>query len=469
MTVQAGLSLARVTVASPRRRMDVALPDNLLVGELLPHLLRHAGDGLGDDGERHGGWELRRATGTVLEPTRNLAVQGVRDGELLHLLPRRSDWPELAYDDVVEVIAGGARLHGRSWDNTATLRAGMALAVGVLGLGLSTVLLAGPPWPLPAGAAIVVAVLFMATGIVASRAFANAAAGGVAAAAGLPFGFVGGVLVMAPADTGPTGIGAPNLLLGSAVLVALGVIGYTGVAARQQLFTAGVAIGGWGALAAVLCVAGMTTAGAAALTLALVISMLPGYPLTASWVGRLPVPQVPDRPERLIEDRPMPDRGSVFAAVARTTELLSGLLLATALVSGVSMAVLLLVTPSRTATVLTACAALALLLRGRLFPVPRQRLPLLLGGTAGLALLFLGSALDAGRGAPRLGYLLVAVVVAAGAFGAGLLFSRRPPSPYLGRAADIADVVALMVLIPLACGVVGVFGAIQELFASIGG
>ncbi|MFD0788569.1 hypothetical protein ACFQZ8_32030 [Micromonospora azadirachtae] len=48
-------------------------------------------------------------------------------------------------------------------------------------------------------------------------------------------------------------------------------------------------------------------------------------------------------------------------------------------------------------------------------------------------------------------------------------FSRRRPTPHLGRAADIADVVAIMALIPLACAVIGLFGAIQGMFASIGG
>ncbi|MBX6358002.1 MAG: EsaB/YukD family protein, partial [Micromonosporaceae bacterium] len=63
MTAPGGLSLARVTVAAPNRRMDVALPDTMLVAELLPHLLRHAGDDLADIGDRQGGWVLRRASG----------------------------------------------------------------------------------------------------------------------------------------------------------------------------------------------------------------------------------------------------------------------------------------------------------------------------------------------------------------------------------------------------------------------
>src|SRR5262245_38651950 len=46
------MSLARVTVATALRRLDVALPEHLPVAELLPELLRHAGEGLADDGER---------------------------------------------------------------------------------------------------------------------------------------------------------------------------------------------------------------------------------------------------------------------------------------------------------------------------------------------------------------------------------------------------------------------------------
>ncbi|HEV8165930.1 MAG TPA: EsaB/YukD family protein, partial [Actinomycetota bacterium] len=119
VTAPGGLGLARVTVAAPKRRIDVALPDNALVGELLPHLLRHAGEDLPDAEDEQSDWTLRRVTGAELEVTRNLAAQGVRDGELLQLVPRRVDWPELAYDDVVEVVASGARKVGRSWGNQA--------------------------------------------------------------------------------------------------------------------------------------------------------------------------------------------------------------------------------------------------------------------------------------------------------------------------------------------------------------
>ncbi|MFD0787013.1 EsaB/YukD family protein, partial [Micromonospora azadirachtae] len=58
--------LARVTISAPRRRLDVALPEQVPLAELLPEMLRHAGVGLADDGERHEGWVLRRTDGVAL-------------------------------------------------------------------------------------------------------------------------------------------------------------------------------------------------------------------------------------------------------------------------------------------------------------------------------------------------------------------------------------------------------------------
>jgi type VII secretion integral membrane protein EccD len=468
VTAPGGLSLARVTVAAPKRRMDVALPDNLIVAELLPHLLRHAGDDLGDTGERHGGWVLRRATGAVLEPTRNLSVQGVRDGELLHLAPRRDDWPELAYDDVVEVIASGARRAGRSWGEPATRACGLAVTAAILVTGLVVLLMSGPSWGLPGGVAIGVAGVLAVLGILLARAMADATAGAVVAAAGLPYAFVGGAVLGAPSDTPLTGLGAPSMLLGAGALLVFSMIGYTGVAAVQRLFMAGLATSLAGLLGALICLAGASAQGAAAVTLTTLIGLLPSYPLIASGLGRLPVPELPDRPEAILEDRPVPKRADVFSAVARATELLSGLNLAAAISSTVAIAYLVLEDGGTAANLLTFSAAAALLLRARLFALPQQRVPLLVSGILGMAFLLFSFAIDASTGG-RLLVLVVAIVAAGAVLAAGLVYSRRTPSPYLGRAADIIDVLAIMALVPLACAVIGLFGAIQGLFASIGG
>ncbi|MFC7548790.1 type VII secretion integral membrane protein EccD [Plantactinospora sp. GCM10030261] len=469
MTAPGGLGLARVTVAAPKRRMDVALPDNLIVAELLPHLLRHAGDDLGDIGDKHGGWVLRRATGALLEPGRNLSTQGVRDGELLHLAPAREDWPELAYDDVVEVIAGGARRAGRSWGNAATRRCGLAVASVTLGLGAAVLLLSGPPWPLVAVVGLALAAALVVGGMLLARAVGDAVAGAVLAACALPYAFVGGGLLVLSADAPLGDFGDTSLLLGSAALLTVGVAGYTGVAAVQRLFMAGIAAGLTGLLAALLSLAGMSASGAAAIALTMVLGLLPGYPLIASWLGRLPVPELPDRPEEILRDRPVPKRADVFSAVARATEILTGLLLSAAVCSAVAIVFLLTVDYSTAAGLLSGAGVLALLLRARLFALPQQRIPLLASGGLGATLLLLGATMSVSTGAPRLLLVLVIALVAAAVLAAGLTYSRRTPSPYLGRTADIVDVLAIMALIPLACAVFGLFNTIRGMFASIGG
>lgn len=458
-------SLARVTIATPKRRIDVALPDNVLVAELLPHLVRHAGEEA-TDSEVPGGWVLRRVTGTALEPTRNLTVQGVRDGELLELVPRKVEWPELAYDDLVEAIASGARRAGRAWSRAATRRCGLAVTAALLGFGLIAVVLSGPPWPRPGWLALGVAAALAAVGILAARAFTDANAGAVVAACGLPYAFVGGALLAGPRDTPLTELGLPSLLLGSAALVALSVVSYVGVATMRQFFMAGLVVGLAGLLAAALRGLELPTAGAAAATLTAVLALLPAYPLVASWLGKLPRPELPDRPEGILADRPLPKRSEVFAAVARSTELLSGMLLAAAVVSVLATAYLLAV-GSTSGAWLAFAASIALLLRARLFPTPAQRVPLLAGGLLGLVLL--AFAVGFGTDVDRLLVLLALLGVAAISLGAGLIYSRRSPSPYVGRFADIFDVIAIMALVPLASAVVGVYGAIRGLFASIGG
>jgi type VII secretion integral membrane protein EccD len=467
VTAPASLGLAKVTVATPRRRLDVALPEAVPVNELLPHLLRHAGEGVADDGEKHGGWSLRRATGGLLEPARNLAAQGVRDGDMLHLVPRRAEWPEPAYDDVVEIIASGSRRAGRSWGGAATRRCALASVVALLALGVVAVGGSGPPFPLAGLVALGLAGVLAVTGILLARALPDGVAGAVVAGCALPYAGLGGLLVAAPPGLTPGQLGAPHLLLGSMTMVLTGVAGYVGVGALARIFVAGIATGLLGTLAALLCLASMTPAGAAAVALTVAIGLLPGYPLLAVWLGRLPVPALPERPEEMLQDQPTPARSEVFVAVNRAHELLTGFLHAAAVVSA-GCAVIMMWSGQGSAVWLAAVGALALMLRARLFAVPRQRVPLLASGAAVMAVLLFAVAGTVPAPVRLLLSLSVIVFVTGLVLAAGLVYSRRAPSPYVGRAADILDIMAIMALLPLTGGVVGLYSALQGLFATLG-
>jgi len=460
-------ALVRVTVAAPQRRIDVALPENVPLAELLPHILHHAGESVADDGLRHGGWALYRATGGALDPGRAFSVQGVRDGEVLHLKPQRTQWPELEYDDVVEAIASGARRYGRSWGNVATRRAALAALCTLLAFGLAALGLSAAPLALSGGVGIAVAVVLLGAGITLSRAMADASAGAVVAGCALPYAALGGLLVAAPADRGLLGVGAPHVMLGSATLLTAAVIGYVGVAGLARIFSAGISVGVFGLISGIIGLSSMTPAGVASIALTLAIALLPGYPLMSIRLGKLPTPALPQKAEDLLKDQPMPPRNTVFDAVARSDEILTGLLIGASVVSLVA-AVRMVLAGGAAPVVLAVEAMLALLLRSRLFPTPRQRVPLIVSALGIIALLAVGYAMRAGDIG---GVVEVAVLVVISGFvlSAAMVYSRRPPSPYMGRIADILDVIAIISLIPTACVITGFYGYVQAILAGVGG
>jgi type VII secretion integral membrane protein EccD len=296
----------------------------------------------------------------------------------------------------------------------------------------------------------------------------DAVAGGVVTGCALPYAFVAGAFTVAPSHAGLTGLGAPSLLLGSAVLLVFSVIGLTAVAATARVFVAGLGAGVAGLLAAALSLAGMSAEGAAAVTLTVTIGALPAYPSISVWLGRIPVPALPSRPEEILSDREMPRRNDVFAAVARATEILTGALLATSIVA-IGCVGVLIAADRGMDTALALTAAAALLLRGRLFAAPAQRVPLLTAGAAAVAVLLTMLTVRATATHTRLLVLLVVLIVAALVLAAALVYSKRAPSPRIGRLADIVDVLTVMALVPLAFGVAGVFSSIASTSGSVGG
>jgi hypothetical protein len=104
------------------------------------------------------------------------------------------------------------------------------------------------------------------------------------------------------------------------------------------------------------------------------------------------------------------------------------------------------------------CSA-GFLLRARLFPAVRQRLPLLVSGAGPAAILAVALLATAPRlvaAGGLVGLALLAVVT-------GTAYGRRAPGPYLGRAADILDALCVVAVIPIACAVLGLYGRMRGL------
>jgi type VII secretion integral membrane protein EccD len=441
--------------------MELAFPDQLPVAHLLPGLLRHAGEELADQGLAHEGWVLRRGDGSMLDPGASFAAQRVRDGEVVHLVPRRLEWPETTYDDIVDVVAAGARRRGARWAGGATRVAGLEFAGIALLVGLVTAAFAGPPWTVTAALTIGIAGALLVAGAVLARALTDAAAGADVAAAAMPFAFLGGVLLLA--EESLLEIGAPHLLTGSALVVVTALAGHLATGEHGRLFVAGMAVGSFGVIGAALPLlfSIFDGSGSAALVVSLLLLFSPLLPTIAMRAGRIPLPDLPRTPEDMIADTPQPDRRSVEVATARADEVLTGELLGVAAASVVCLAILA-GSERVTAMLLAVTVSLAFLLRARFHIGVRHRVPLLVAGAAGLALV--GGALGISGGEDRvLVTLPVVVAIALIALAAGLTYRRRPPSPKLGRYADILDVLLTLAVVPLAADVFGLYAYVRGL------
>lgn len=464
MTRAVGSGLTRLTVAAPRRRVDVALPDGVPVAELLPGVLRAAGEELADEGQEHGGWLLRRAQGALVEPGRSLAAQELRDGEVLHLVPREQDWPELDYDDVVDAIAEGARAHSRSWAGPDTRRAGLAVTAGAVLVALGLVLSTGPAegWTVPGAVSLGLALLLVVLAAGSARAFGDSGTATVLGLLALPAAGLGG-LVVGLGDLGLDQLAPPQVLTGAAALLVAAAAVYGGVGDRTQYGVGGVVTGLLGLVGGLVAQAdSMDAVDTAAVLVALVLALTPLVPLLSIRLGRLPVPPLPTTAEELVADPPPVPRARVEARVRRSDELLTGMLGGGAVVTVLASAVLVL-SARTSALVLVALVAAVGLLRCRMFPALRHRLPLAAAGGTGLLLLGVAAA-----GLPPGQRLAVAVpvLVLVGLVGlaAGRSFAVRAPGPAIGRWADVLDVVLVLAVVPTVCVVVGLYGYVRGLY-----
>lgn len=90
----------RLTVLAPRTRVDVALPADLPVAELVPMVLELVGEPV--FGVRPRPWRLVGAAGVPLPSGHNLRELGVLDGDLVRIAPDGPGPPPPVFDDPVE-------------------------------------------------------------------------------------------------------------------------------------------------------------------------------------------------------------------------------------------------------------------------------------------------------------------------------------------------------------------------------
>ncbi|HEX6499548.1 MAG TPA: type VII secretion integral membrane protein EccD [Micromonosporaceae bacterium] len=451
-----------MTVVGPATRVDLAIPDDVPLANLMPTLLRYVGEHLADDGATQGGWLLTRLGGQAVDSGRTAAQLDIRDGELLYLKPFGDGSGDLVFDDVADAVATATEQRPGRWRVEDTRRFALWSAAAALLAGAFALLMVGGRTVVSGAVSLGVGLALIVVSAVLSRAFGERRSSRTLALVALPYALVGGVLLFAGHRTA-TSLGAPHLLIGASAFIVYSAIATLAIGRASGVFIgAGGAGFALGLGAAISLVFGARPAASAAIVAAVAFALIPALPMVAYRLARAPVPAVPRGPDDLKSNTEIVDGVRVQALADRADEILTGLLGTVAVVL-LGAEVVLAVDFRATSLALCGLLAVLVLLRARPYSGWRQRLPLLIVGSVGFGLFAL-SAFVVGGATVRLAVLPVALlVVATLTLVYGLVVAGRRISPVWPRTLDIVEIVLIVALVPMTAWVAGAFAWIRTI------
>lgn len=453
MTSIESRSYCRVVVIAPSTRVDLALPADVSIIDLLPMLLQYTGEARDDGGGQHGGWKVVRVGHGELDGGRTLRSLDVADGEVLRLTPREESTVVPVFDDIVDAIATTRRERINTRSINPGVGAGvLAAATGAAALTLffrgRTVVdayIAG---------AVALALLGLATATmkgVGDRILAT-----TTAICGVPFALLCGI------DAVSGHYGRWGVLLGAALalvysLAAALALG-TGTAALSastlaSFFAAGTALAaGLSHVSVVRVVAG---------TVAVALAALSVLPRLAVRLARLPLATVPTTSEDLSETDDAGDIDDVSARARVAGEYLTGTQVGCAMTIAFC-ATILAVHASAMSIALAATAVVAMALRARSVASLGGRIALVCSaGACGFAAAVI--VVVTGRAGSGVWLLVAALAVAALTLLLSTARSRRRPSPQTMRLIDFLEAAVVVAVLPLAVGVMGLYTVLRQL------
>ncbi|GAA1027409.1 MULTISPECIES: type VII secretion integral membrane protein EccD [Amycolatopsis] len=447
-------SSARLHFVLGKKTVDVALPAEAALADLLPAILPQFGGDLVEQGADHEGWIVQRLGQPPLDEDRTLTELNLLDGETVYFRPRADQLAAIDYDDLVDGVGEQVREHRSAW--TPGYSRWMFRLIAALALAFGLWLLPGAgSVRVQALTALSIAVLFLLGSALVARAAADSASATIVAGAAAAYGALGGSLLIGLADPVAT---VPMRLTGAAAgLIFFLFAGLTAVADAALLFAGAIlftlVVGTAGLIGSTT---GLTGAQAAAI--GLVVSLVIGVfvPQTAFRLSGLSLPMLPTGADELSEDiEPVPaevvvERGA--AVVAYSMSLHLGL--------GAAQAVLLpmaVVSHDGWTTTFTLVIAFLLLLRSRHPGGAVQRWAI-----TGPAIVAVAANLVAAANAQSETGRLVAVCVPVLLAGVALLvFGRIVPGrrlrPYWGRVVEILESITAIAVLPLLLQVLDVF------------
>ncbi|GAA5185054.1 type VII secretion integral membrane protein EccD [Rugosimonospora acidiphila] len=451
--------LSRVTIVAPRGRVDVALPADVPLVDLLPTLLEASG-GAAENPGRRGGWVLSRMNGDEFDNSRTPAQLSVRDGELLYLRPRGEAGPLMVFDDLVDALASGTRDRRGRWVPQTTRLAGRIAAILAVAGGAVALPFAGPPYLFVGVTGLALTVILLVVAMVFTRALGEAWTGTAFALVATVYAGVGGLFLLA-GDRSASQLTLAHVAVAVTAAVIAAVLASAGVPTAAPIFlSAGVCAVAVFAALGISAAMGRGVAAGASITVALAYAILPVMPMLAYRFAGLPRPSVPTDREHLRQENETVDAARVLHLGQRADFFLSSMLGTLSIVS--AAAAVLVVSAGGRGLAMAGVLVLLPILRSRWFRGRTQRIPLLITGGTALTAVAVTLFVQAGQVQRLLAVLGVALVVAAASIGFGLA-GQRPQSPPWTRFLDIVETVLILALLPLAAWVSGVLDAVRAI------
>ncbi|MFT3888476.1 MAG: EsaB/YukD family protein [Arachnia sp.] len=435
------MNFLRVTVIGARRKADLALPDDSPIEDLLPEIVD-----LLDEPATAAPLVLTTLLGAPVDAAASLASQDIANGTVLRLLARDAapQPPDVA--EVTEAVADAAVTRRDRWSPTLT-----AIALGAVVALVSGVSAAVLPSALGVSVLALVFFLGAVAGAVLTR--AGNAAGCYALfglSAGVAFPLAGKVVASwAPGSGMPAVLGAALawVLLWVAVAVVFGI------GARRRSIVLGTVValltGAVVVLTDALSAPVPTVVAFSGVVAAALLGLAPSLALTAAGVTRF---------DDAVIDGETVRRRDVSAAI---TEAFTGqTFLVLALAAPLMASILLLLGGGLWERGLAAALAVFVLVRARLFPLAVARIALLLAAVIP-AVVWLSTATEPSADwRAAIGAAICAVLV--------LTTLPRPSAAgaaRLRRVLGIVEALAVVAMVPLILGLLGVFGDLLGAFS----
>lgn len=458
--------LARVTIISSARRVDLALPGSVTLSELLPSILKFAGLESNSPTDAVHAWVLQRFGSDPFDLFAPISKLGIRDGETLHLRQRENAMPDAAFDDVVDAVASATNSRP-SWSSPHSRIISLILmATMIVAMPLLIIWGTGDERRLVRGIVLIAAGFLSFAAFIASVSLARAArevptatvlAWSSVALAGIVGWNIPHVIANNPA------LHIHILMASSLVLIFAAACALAARVHAMWLFAAALFGAIMLASSSVMALNYGHDVEVAAGTMAVMALITTFLPSLSYQIAGIALPNLPVTTEAMLADD-TPVQSDIVSRAIFADRLLAGMLTGTSTVATVC-AFITMGAPSNWTVALVLCVGLAFLLRARAFVGLAQRLSLLANGAIMAGLGVLAVAMTATNSIVGLIILFAATLFIAYLFAhySAAWFSRIL-SPTWGRWGDIFEWLAIIGIVPTMLGVLDFYVWFRSLF-----